>query len=63
MMLAAEALTRMRSCLAEGRAVDVAREDIWGFLQAAAKPELRKVFAAARMRPCWMDTGGQPAPL
>ena len=35
----------------------MAREDIWALLQAAAKPELRKVFAAMSTRPCWLDTG------
>ena len=35
----------------------MARESIWALLQAAAKPELRKVFAAMSMRPCWLDTG------
>ena len=35
----------------------MARENIWALLQAAAKPELRKVFAAMSMRPCWLDTG------
>ena len=38
----------------------MARENIWSLLQAAAKPELRKVFAAAHLRPCWLDTGRQP---
>ena len=46
----------------DGKAVDVARQDIWGLLQAAAKPELRRVFAAAHLRPCWLDTGKCPLP-
>lgn len=42
--------------------MDVARQDIWGLLQAAAKPELRRVFAAAHLRPCWLDTGRRSFP-
>ncbi len=41
----------------------MAREDVWALLQAAAKPELRKVFAAMGMRPCWLDTGESHVPM
>ena len=59
-MLATKTLSEAVTLCADGRAVDVARQDIWGMLQAAAKPELRKVFAAAHLRPCWLDTGKHP---
>ena len=42
---------------ADEKGLDVARQDIWAMLQAAAKPELRRVFAAMNSRPCWLDTG------
>jgi hypothetical protein len=47
------------SVCADEKGLDVARQDIWAMLQAAAKPELRKVFAAMNSRPCWLDTGEQ----
>ena len=47
------------SVCADEKGLDVARQDIWAMLQAAAKPELRRVFAAMNSRPCWLDTGEQ----
>jgi hypothetical protein len=48
---------------ADEKGLDVTRQDIWGMLQAAAKPELRRVFAAMNSRPCWLDTGEEPGSL
>lgn len=53
----AHALLKDELWHADGKSVDVARKDMWVLMQAAAKPELRKVFAAMHSRPCWLDTG------
>ncbi len=53
----ARALLKDKLWHADGKSLDVARKDMWALMQAVAKPELRKVFAAMHSRPCWLDTG------